>query len=125
MKPLVFKRCTICSASYSVPNNCAWCSTRCPDCQREFERERDQVRKKRWRSASDYSELAYKIVLDPDDGWAPHASFSKIEIEKTCRLGHFAPGTVFEHRISQGRELLEVVGGAFHRQSLSFLKKEE
>jgi hypothetical protein len=123
--PLVLKLCVDCNASYSVISNCAWVSTRCPDCQRKFMRERDLIRKNRTRKAADYNRVEYKIVLDPDGGWGSSPSFSKIEVEKTCWFGYFAPGTVLEHKSSQGRELLEVTGGAFHRQSLNCLKKEE
>jgi hypothetical protein len=125
ISPLITKSCADCYTDYRVPSNCAAQSSRCPDCQREYKRQRSSRRYRQSTQYADHRPEAYTVILCPDDDWPRGATFSQIEVTETCRFGHFAPGTILKHRLARGVEIVEVVGGSFHRQSLNCLKKEE
>ena len=120
--PLVLKICVDCGASYSVPASVAWCAARCPDCRQAHSNE---LRRKRYKPSNRQLTGGYKIILSPDDCWGRGAEFDATNIAQTLHFGHFAPGTILEHRLTRGVEIVEVVGNPLHRQSLNCLKKEE
>jgi len=118
------KPCTECGATYQVSANNASRSVRCPACQDEVKR--IARRKHRLSVAGDVASYkTHRIVLCPDDSFRCGAAFSKKELDDMAVVGFLPPGMVVEYRICKQAKYLEVVGGAFHRQSLVNLGKEE